>query len=183
MFEEQEVIAGCRKGDRKMQKRLYDQYCSQMLVVCFRYSKLKSEAEDIMQESFIKVFDHIKDFRGESPLKFWIKRIMINTALNYHRSKLFLYPMVDVTEMKEKDHQEVEATDFHFKDLLQMIQSLPMGCQVIFNLYAIEGYKHDEIAKMLEISPGTSKSQYARARKILQGKLIESEKMDYGKLS
>ena len=165
-----------------MQKLLYDLYAPKMLMVSMRYSKVKSEAEDILQEAFIKVYEKIRSFRGESTLGFWIKRIVVNTALNYHRSKLFLYPMVDVENLKEDHYSDISLSNYHLEELLAMIQDLPSGCQVIFNLYAIEGFKHNEIAKMMDISEGTSKSQYSRAKALLREKLIESEKMDYGKI-
>lgn len=165
-----------------MQKALYDLFSKKLLVVCLRYSKLQQEAEDILQEAFVKIYASIKDFRQDSSLWFWMKRIVINTALNYHRSKLFLYPMVDVELMKDDFHSDVSLSGFHFKELMEMIQELPDGCQVIFNLYAIEGYKHQEISKMLEISEGTSKSQYARARQLLINKIQETKGVEYGKI-
>ncbi len=165
-----------------MQRVLYDRYAPRMLVVAMRYSKVKSEAEDILQEAFVKVFDKIKKFRNESTLGFWIKRIVVNTALNFHRSKMFLYPMVDVENLKEDHYSDLSLSNYHLEELLQMVQELPSGCQVIFNLYAIEGFKHEEIAKMIEISEGTSKSQYSRAKALLRKKLVESEKLDYGKI-
>ncbi len=165
-----------------MQKVLYETYSKKLLVICLRYSKLKQEAEDILQEAFLKIFGSIKDFRKDSSLWFWMKKITLNTALNFHRSKLFLYPMVDVENLKEDRYSDMSLSNYHLEELLAMIQDLPNGCQVIFNLYAIEGFKHNEIAKMMDISEGTSKSQYSRAKALLREKLIESEKLDYGKI-
>jgi len=136
-----------------------------------RYSRTTAEAEDILQEGFVKVFHGIKEFRQESKLETWITRIMVNTALNFQRKKLYLFPMVDVYEM-DLPENEVSISGIHFAQLLELIQTLPQGCQIVFNLFAIEGYNHKEIAKMLEISEGTSKSQYARARSLLQEKLL-----------
>jgi RNA polymerase sigma factor (sigma-70 family) len=172
MLGEQELIEGCRKGNRASQKALYDKYCRKMLVVCLRYSKSTAEAEDILQEAFVKVFQGIKDFRGESKLETWITRIMVNTALNAQRKKLYLFPMVDVEEIDLPD-EEMSVSGIHFTQLLEMIQALPQGCQVVFNMFAIEGYSHKEIADMLAISEGTSKSQYARARNLLQNRLVK----------
>ncbi len=177
---EDELIEGCREGNRKTQQALYDQYCKAMYVICLRYSKSELEAEDILQEAFIKVFNSIEKFQRASTLGYWIKRIVINTALNYQRSKLYLYPMVDADELKNNKAEELTLSNFHYTELLQMIQELPSGSQVIFNLYAIEGYKHHEIADMLNISEGTSKSQYARAKKLLQEKLNNQENISYG---
>ncbi len=162
-----------------MQRLLYERYCKQMYVVALRYSKMQQEAEDIIQEAFIKVFKNIKGFRQDSSLGYWIKRVVINTALNHQRSKLYLYPMVDVTEMVETPSSELTISNFSHQELLEMIKELPSGCQVIFNLYAIEGYKHHEIAEMLKISEGTSKSQYARAKSLLREKILENELIAY----
>jgi RNA polymerase sigma factor (sigma-70 family) len=172
MLGEQELIDGCRKGDRSFQRALYDRFSRKMLVVCLRYSKSSAEAEDILQEAFVKVFQGIKDFRQESKLETWITRIMVNTALNAQRKKLYLFPMVDVEDTNLTE-EEVSVTGMNVQDLLEMIQSLPQGCQVVFNMFAIEGYSHKEIADMLGISEGTSKSQYARARALLQNKLMK----------
>lgn len=172
MLSEEELIEGCRKGSRAFQKALYDRYCRKMLVVCLRYSKTTAEAEDIVQEAFIKIFQGIKDFRRESKLETWITRIMVNTALNAQRKKLYLYPMVDVTEMVLPE-EEMSISGINFNQLLEMIQSLPQGCQVVFNLFAIEGYSHKEIGELLGISEGTSKSQFARAKSLLQARLLK----------
>lgn len=172
MLTEQELIEGCRKGERTAQRALYDRFCRKMTVLCLRYSKTTAEAEDILQEGFVKVFNAIKDFRQESKLETWITRIMVNTALNVQRKKLYLYPMVDVQEI-ELPENEISMSGINFQQLLEMIQSLPQGCQIVFNLFAIEGYSHKEIAEQLGISEGTSKSQFARAKSLLQQKLAK----------
>jgi RNA polymerase sigma-70 factor (ECF subfamily) len=141
------------------------------------------EAEDILQESFIKVFNHINKFRGESRLEYWIKRIVVNTALNHRRSKLYMYPMVDVEEVnKQMDYEQI-LSRFNYEELLNMIRELPSGCRIVFNMFAIEGYSHKEIAEMLDISEGTSKSQYFRAKKLLQNKLSEDQVKNYEKFN
>jgi RNA polymerase sigma factor (sigma-70 family) len=172
MLNEQELINGCKKGERSFQKALYELYCRKMLVVCLRYSKTTAEAEDILQEAFVKVFQGISTFRQESKLETWITRIMVNTALNFQRRKLYLFPMVDVEEV-DLPEDEISISGVHFTQLLEMVQALPQGCQIVFNLFAIEGYNHKEIAEMLGISEGTSKSQYSRARTLLQEKLLK----------
>lgn len=178
MNEEELLIEACKKHEGEAQKRLYKQFAPKMMVVCLRYSKSRQEAEDILQEAFIKVFKHIGDFKGNSSLYYWIKRIVVNTALNANRSKLYLFPMVDVNDLNEKDYA-IHLEHYSLNDLLKMIHQLPDGSQVIFNLYAIEGYSHKEIADKLNISESTSKSQYARAKALLR-KMIESEeKMAY----
>lgn len=172
MLSEQELIEGCRKADRSCQKALYERYCRKMMAVCLRYSKTTAEAEDILQEGFIKVFHGIKNFRQESKLETWITRIMVNTALNQQRRKMYLYPMVDVQEI-DLPEDEVSLSGINFSQLIEMVRSLPHGCQMVFNLFAIEGFNHKEIADALGISEGTSKSQYARARSLLQQKLLK----------
>lgn len=172
---DKELVSACVKGDRVAQKNLYDIFAKRMYVVCLRYTKSQQEAEDILQDSFIKVFKNIKGYRGESRLDFWIKRIVINTALNSLRKKLYMYPMVDIEDVKHEFHQSKALSDFRMEELLAMIQELPTGCKTVFNLFAIEGYSHKEIAESLGVSEGTSKSQFSRAKKLLQEKLAEEE--------
>src|SRR5690606_5953899 len=163
MLNESELIEGCRKGDRAFQKTLYDRYCRKMMVVCLRYARSTDEAEDILQEAFVKVFQGIKDFRQESRLETWITRIMVNAALNAQRRKLYLCPTMDVEE-DNSPVDELALPELHISQLLEYIQELPQGCQIVFNLSAIEGYSHKENAATLGRSEGTSKSQYARAK-------------------
>jgi RNA polymerase sigma factor (sigma-70 family) len=179
--QEIEWIEGCKKQDAASQKALYHKFCGRMMMVCLRYSKSVQEAEDILQEGFIKVFQHIRHFRGEAQLSTWITRIMVNTALNAQRKKLYMMPMVDVDQAGLTEAETISLSDFNVKDLLKMIQSLPDGCRVIFNMYAIEGYTHKEIGEMLGVSEGTSKSQYARARTLLMQILMKEEQTYYGK--
>jgi len=177
---DKELVNGCSKGDRKFQQALYNQFCRRLLAICVRYARSVPEAEDILQEGFIKAFDHIRNFRYESKLETWLTRIMINTALNYQRKKLYLFPMIDVNDVPLKEDEKISLAGFHLNELLNFVQSLPDGCRVVFNMFAIEGYSHKEIAEMLSISEGTSKSQYSRARQLLIQR-INSEK-EYGKL-
>ena len=182
LVNEKELIKGCLKRDRKAQQKIYDHFAGKMFVIALRYSKSDQEAEDVLQESFIKVFDHIKQLKKGSSLEAWIRRIVINTALNHQRSKLYMFPMSDVTTAELATTDDVSLSGFSLQELLGMIQSLPSGCQVIFNLYAIEGYNHKEIAKMLKISEGTSKSQYSRAKSLLKEMIEKSENVNYGQL-
>jgi RNA polymerase sigma-70 factor (ECF subfamily) len=177
---ELEIINGCVAGNRVAQKALYDGYCRKMMAICLRYAKTPQEAEDILQDGFVKVFAAIKSFRAESSLATWITRIMINTALNNQRQKLYLLPMIDVTESNLSEGEEIGLSDFHLSELIEIIQSLPDGCRIVFNLFAIEGYSHREIGEMLGISEGTSKSQHNRAKVLLRAKL-EAKKKIYEK--
>ena len=167
MLENRELIEACVKGDRLAQRKMYDLFADRMYMVCLRYTKSQQEAEDVLQDSFIKVFKHLKGYRGESRLDYWIKRIVVNTALNSQRKKLYMYPMVDIEEVKNEFNESKVLSNFRLEELLSMIRELPTGCQTVFNLFAIEGYSHKEIAEMLDVSEGTSKSQFARARKLL----------------
>ncbi|WKN29854.1 RNA polymerase sigma factor [Porifericola rhodea] len=180
MHDEKALVSGCAKGERAMQKELYDRFSGQMLAVCIRYCKSREDAEDILQEAFVKVFNNIESFRKESTLGYWIKRIVINTALNYHRKSVYLYPHFDIEDMHDIGDDDVTVSNHNYKDLLKLLQTLPQGCQVIFNLYAIEGYKHKEIAEMLNISEGTSKSQYARAKSLIKEMITETGEVKHG---
>ena len=178
MLSEKELINKCAKGERTAQKAFYDRYCRRMMAVCLRYARSTPEAEDMLQEGFVKIFNHLKSFRFESKLETWMTRIIINTALNYQRQKLYLLPMVDVEDAGLKEDESVSLADFNLSELMAIVQSLPDGCRVVFNLFAIEGYGHKEIGEMLGISEGTSKSQYNRAKNLLKGKL-ETMKVNY----
>jgi RNA polymerase sigma-70 factor (ECF subfamily) len=179
MLDEEALIEGCIRGERAVQRTLYERFSRKMLVVCMRYSKGRQEAEDILQESFIKVFEHIRHFRRECPLEGWIRRIVVNTALNHNRSKLYLYPALDLEDVETAVDENLTLADIHFEELLAMVQQLAPRYQIVFNLFAIEGYSHKEIAEMLDISEGTSKSQYARARMILQQMIAEKQRVNY----
>jgi len=176
MQTEKDLIEGCIKENRASQKALYDRYCRKMMVVCQRYAKSTQGAEDILQEGFIKVFANMKSFRGDARLDTWITRIMINTALNAQRQKLYLIPMVDVDSIDIREEEQVSLSDFHLNELINVVQSLPDGCRLVFNLFAIEGFSHKEIGEMLSINEGTSKSQYNRAKSLLKIKLSQQEK-------
>lgn len=178
--EEALLLEACRKGDRQGQKQLYDRFAGEMYVVCLRYSKNEDEAKDILQEAFIKIFRSISTFRGESKLYHWIKRIVINTALNQQRNKHHLVAITDIKAGHSVTDGDYTISHYNWKDLMNMVQELPQGCRVIFNLYAIEGYNHREIASMLEISEGTSKSQFSRARQLLQERIKKEENVNYG---
>jgi RNA polymerase sigma factor (sigma-70 family) len=174
-FDEREIVLGCRRNDRGSQRRLYDAYAGRMLVVCLRYTKDRADAEDVLQDAFVKVFDKIGTYRFESPLLGWIKAIVVNTALNHLRSRRpwQFTEDLDQTAAQELDPATTPLSGLHLTELMALIGRLPAGCRTVFNLYAIEGYPHHEIAELLGISEGTSKSQYSRARYLLQKLLSE----------
>src|SRR5690606_5476374 len=150
------------------QRQLYDQYASVMLGVCYRYTRSMRDAEDVLQEGFIKVFNHLGQFKHEGDLGAWIRRIMVNTALNYlKKNRKYQEEMYFTEEYLHPVVEEDPAVRMNAKELADLIRQLPQGYQVIFNLHAVEGYTHVEIGEMLGISDGTSRSQYARARNLL----------------
>lgn len=184
MLSDEELINGCAKGNRASQKALYDRYCRKMMVICQRYSASTEEAEDTLQEGFVKVFANIQKFRKESQLGTWITRIMINTSLNKQRKKVYLLPILEITEDEVAQTEEWSLSDFHLTELLTLIQTLPDGCRIVFNLFAIEGYSHKEIGEMLNISVGTSKSQFNRAKSLLRSRIgaLNNIKRVYGEI-
>lgn len=174
---EEALITGCINGDRKMQEELYRIFSPKMFAICMRYCSNYQEAEDLLQEGFIKVFGNISRFRNEGSFEGWMKRIFVNTAIEGFRKNHFLNNMMEVEEMKNDIVQEDDFHQLSAADLLRMVQALSPGYRTVFNLYAIEGYNHQEIADMLGISVGTSKSQLARARYILQKMVLSSQKV------
>jgi RNA polymerase sigma factor (sigma-70 family) len=169
---EEELVKGCIAGNRTMQQHLYNTYAGKMLVLCNRYCRTSAEAEDILQDAFIKIFAKISTFRFESQLGGWIRMIVVNTAINHIRKeKELLYP-VEIDQAYTIENNITSAISaLSFDELISLVRSLPHGCQTVFNLYAIDGFEHKEISEKLGISIGTSKSQYARAKSILQKKL------------
>ncbi len=162
-----DLIRQCTKGDRIAQKQLYDRFASRMLGVCLRYAQDYQSAEDILQEGFIKAFRHIERFRFEGSFEGWLRRIMVNTAIEAHRRKNNMYPILDVEQQEVEFYDEDALDKLAAEDLMAMINTLSPGYKTVFSLYAIEGFSHKEIAEQLNISEGTSKSQLARARYIL----------------
>jgi RNA polymerase sigma-70 factor (ECF subfamily) len=176
---ESDLISGCINGDRKMQRELYERYSAKMFGVCLRYAGSTEEAEDILQEGFIKVFKKIGSYRGEGSFEGWIRRIFVNTAIEQFRRKTYMQPIT------EREENSVEATYLSVldslaeKDIVKLVQQLSPGYRTVFNMYVVEGFTHRQIAESLGISEGTSKSQLSRAKIILQDlvkKHIEKKK-------
>jgi RNA polymerase sigma-70 factor (ECF subfamily) len=178
MILDEQLIALCIKNDRKAQKMLYDRYISKLMPMALRYAKSQEDAEDILQDAFIKIFNSLESFRMEAQFQTWLKRIVINTAINHNRKKMFQQPMMDIEKISPM-HVEKDLTlsNIHFTEILAMMQKLPVGARTVFNLFAIEGYGHKEIGEMLEISEGTSKSQYSRARVLMKIMIEEANKV------
>jgi len=172
------LIQGCIDGDRYSQSQLYELFAPTMFVVCLRYSGSREEAEEILQEGFLKVFEFIHQFRSSGSFEGWIRKIMVNCALQKYRSRKHLYALVNIetTDIDQLYDNDI-LTQLNTKELLQMVQLLPPAYRMVFNLHVFEGMKHREIAEQLHISEGTSKSNLSDARKILQELVNNSFKM------
>jgi len=174
MINEKELVKACLNNDSAAQKALYKLFASKMLGVCLRYTTNKMEAEDVLQDGFIKVFKYLSEYKFNGSLEGWVRKIMVNTALNNYKSNLKRSFHVDINEIHESMiTTDIRSENLSEKDLLKLIQELPDGYRMVFNLYAIEGYSHKEIGDKLGISENTSKSQLSRARVALQNKLGE----------
>ncbi len=178
MSDLEQLISKCRKSNSKAQRELYNLYSPVLYGICVRYVTDAAEASDILQESFIKILTKINKYSGKGSFEGWMKRITVNTAItHYHKNKKHSYHL-DVSEIQEFIETEIVTdSDFTQDELLKVIETLPKGYRIVFNLYAIEGFKHREIAEQLGIDVNTSKSQYSRAKKIVQAKLKELEKI------
>jgi RNA polymerase sigma-70 factor (ECF subfamily) len=168
MEQDQWLVHECLKNNRAAQKQLYNQYAEAMLGVCYRYTKSMADAQDVLQEGFIRVFKNLHQFKNEGQLGGWVRRIMVTTALNYlKRNAKYQQELVFDKLDQHVVSDETPEMNLTVKELASLVQQLPTGYQTIFNLHAVEGYNHVEIGEMLGISDGTSRSQYARARALL----------------
>ncbi len=178
-FSDQELITGCLRGERRFEEGLYNQHGSTMFSICLRYANDYYQAEDMLQEGFIKVFNNLKNFRSEGSFEGWMKRIFVNTAIEWLRRNKVMNEMQEIENVPLHIVQEDCFSQLAADDLMKLIQSLSPGYRTVFNLYAIEGYSHKEIGEMMNINEGTSKSQLARARYILQKMVVQSNKVQY----
>lgn len=161
-----------RNNDEKAQQTFYQQLAPKMYGVCLRFAADRAEADDIMQEGFIRVFTHLKDFRGDGSLEGWVRRTIVNTAINFYKKRIKRGIPTDLEYLKNTtDFSSQILEKMAADELLEMIATLPLGYRTVFNLNVIEGYTHKEIGEMLDISENTSKSQLSRARTSLQKKL------------
>ncbi len=168
---ERELVQGCLREDRRCQEELYTRYSRRMYALCLRYARHELEAQDMLQEGFIRVFEKLKGFRMEGSLEGWIRRIMVHTAINHYRRRAFQMERFGMEHLPETHVAPQAVEDLGEQELLAMVSALPPGYRMVFNLYAIEGYDHAEIAQMLGCGESTSRSQLAKARKMLQVKL------------
>jgi RNA polymerase sigma-70 factor (ECF subfamily) len=173
MLSDPEIIEGCLRHSRQAQQLLYDKYSRFLLGICMRYSVDRSEAEDVLQEVFVRVFFNINEYSGVGSFPGWLRKVAVNTAItSYHRNLKHRYH-VDIEEYRSMETGNISFEEdlFSADELYQVLNELPPGYKMVFNLYAIEGYKHREIADIMHIDVNTSKSQYSRARAMLREKL------------
>jgi RNA polymerase sigma factor (sigma-70 family) len=168
LYSEEEILKGCRKNKRQYQEILYNKYAKKMYGICLSYAGDRAMAQDMLQESFIKIFNRIKDFKQEGSLEGWIRKIVTHTAIDLlrqqKRTKNFIS---DNEEINESSYESDALQNLQTEDVLNQVSRLPEGARLVFNLYVLEGYTHKEIAVKLNITEGTSKSQFNRARKLL----------------
>lgn len=172
---EKELVEGCIKEDRICQRFLWDKYAPKLLSVGIRYCKSREDAEDVLMESFVKIFDKIGEFRFQSSLETWMRRVVVNMSINKLRA-------AKIMDTIDNEHMDIPFSDNAFeklnaKELLGLLEKLPLGYRTVFNLFAIEGYSHKEIGEELGIDEGTSRSQLAKARKALQELVEKNEKV------
>ncbi len=165
------ILKGCLKNNKADQYELYSLYSPKMYGICLRYAGSTDEAQDILQEGFIRIFQHLPSFKGKGSFEGWIKRIMVNTAIEKYRERVYHLSVDSISENGNyfTDNHALELLEVN--DVLNLFQELPDQYRLVFNLYAMEGYAHKEIAEMLNISESTSRSNLARARSLLQKKI------------
>ncbi len=176
---EKQLIKKAAAGQREAQKRLYDSFAPKMLGVCRRYVKDLQFAEDVMINGFVKVFKNLDSFRFEGSFEGWVRRIMVRESITFLRKRQFVVYDEEVYERNQPSGISV-SNELDAEYIQQLIDNLPNGYKLVFTLYTIEGYKHDEIAEMLQISVGTSRSQLFKARKLLQAQLKKQNIIGYG---
>lgn len=167
-----QIVYGCIKGKRQLQSKLYKMFASEMYGVCLRYTGNESDAQDLLQEGFVKIFEKLKDFQWKGSLEGWMKKIFIRLALDKYKSKFSLLSIDDVNTNDDLSDKEASALDeLSVKEILLMIQQLPEQYRTVFNLYVVEGHSHQEIAEMTGIGVSTSRSNLVRAKNILREKI------------
>ena len=180
---EEELIAGCLSGNRQAQRQLYETYSRRFMAICIRYLKDQEQAEDVMIQSFMKIFEKLSQFKGKGSFEGWMKRIVVTQALMTIRSNRNLALSVSLEEAMGNLETTAELTQLEAAELMELVQSLPLGYRTVFNLFAIEGYSHQEIGELLGITASTSKSQLNRARSVLKEKITSLQlqpKMTHG---
>ncbi|MFT5778437.1 MAG: RNA polymerase sigma factor (sigma-70 family) [Crocinitomicaceae bacterium] len=172
---ETKLIEACLKGEPRSQRELYDTFAGKIYAVCFRYSKNEDDAKDLLQETFVKVFNNLKNYKNEGSFEGWIRKIAVNTAIRHYQKTIKAIDRHDIEVTNEAFvGADIEST-ISAKEITDVIAKLPDGYRIVFNMYAIEGYSHKEIGKELDITESSSRSQLTRARKMLVGLLTRTE--------
>ena len=179
---EKEIISGCLKENRTCQKALYERYSGKMYALCLRYARHRLEAEDILQEGFIRVFEKLHTFKGLGSLESWIRRIMINMAIKNYRKLNFNIEQLGLEDYQIRGVAPDVYSSLSIDELMNLISELPEGYRIVFNLFVIEGYPHREIAEMLGIKESTSRSQLAKARRLIVKRLKQQNEITEWKL-
>lgn len=177
----EKLIADCSKGNRRAQRVLYDRYADKLMNICLRYARDRAEAQDVLQNAFVKIFTKISDFKtGEGSFEGWMSRIAVNEALMlYRKNKRIFYPDEEVIAMNMPAAAPAAVDNLQAEDVIKLLEKLPDGYRVVFNLHVVEGYSHDEIGEMLGITSGASRSQLTRAKKNLRIMLKEQKIYGY----
>ena len=171
---EQAIIAGCLHNDAASQRELFNRYSPKMLSVCYRFAQNREDAEDMLQEGFIKVFTQMHTFQNKGSFEGWVRRIMVHTSINFLKKYKKFTESLDVTSAENMEVKEESiASIMQSKQVVECIRLLPMGYKTVLNLFAIEGYSHREISILLDIEESTSRSQYTRAKNMLSNILIK----------
>ena len=180
-----DIIEGCRQWKRSSQEALYRQFFGYAMAICLRYASNKDEAIEILNDGFLKIFNHIQSYDTSRPFKSWLSKIMANTAIDHLRSRKKISFSEDITQAYDLGVSDDKALDkLAYEEILQLVQDLPPAYKTVFNLYVMEGFQHQEIADLLGISEGTSKSNLFKAKRILKTKIEElaSQNNDAGKI-
>jgi RNA polymerase sigma factor (sigma-70 family) len=174
---EEQLIKGCVQNDVACQRLLFERYAGKLMTICLRYSCDKPEAEDMLQDAFIKIFSHIRQYKFEGSLEGWMKRIVVNCALKTIQKKKTRFIEISNHDAAAPQSDSFVLSSLSEDELIKLISNLPDGYRIVFNLYVMEGYSHDEIAEMLGIQPATSRSQLVKARKLLQKQILLNQKI------
>lgn len=173
----EEIIEGCKRNKRAAREKLYKLFAPKMYGICLRYTKDQTAAEDVLQDGFIKIFKNIGQFRNTGSFEGWMRRIMVNTAIERYRKRHHLHNATEISEAYNLADEKDFMDDISAEELMTLVRELTPQYKMVFNLYVVEGYSHKDIAEKMAISEGTSKSNLARARKILQDKINRMKKV------
>ena len=174
---EKQLIEGCVQHDVDCQRMLFEQYAGRMMTICLRYSCDRPEAEDMLQEAFIKIFSHLSQYKFEGSFEGWMKRIVVNCALKMIQKKRIRFSEISNQDLTSPQTDSYALSNLNEDELLKLISKLPDGYRIVFNLYVMEGFNHDEIGALLGIQATTSRSQLVKARKLLQKQIMLNQKI------